>query len=203
MRTLLYKLNQKIFSFKTTLSFPELRVAYAIKSHLTAEERLALFKLAKGKKVVVEIGSYLGASATCFGAAVVNDSEARVFCIDTWNNDAMTEGKMDTFSIFSSNTAPFRQVIRPVRGFSTEVTSQIKSETDHIDLLFIDGDHSYEGAKADWESYKDFLKPGAVVAFHDIGWATGVQKVVEEVKPFCRNFDRLPNLWWAEIGTRP
>ena len=203
MRTLLHKLKQKIFSYKTTLTVPELRVAYSISSHLTAEERLALYKLAKGKKVILEIGSYLGASATCFGAAVVKDPGAKVFCIDTWNNDAMTEGKKDTFSIFSKNTAPFRQVIHPVRGFSTDVTDKIKSETNRIDLLFIDGDHSYEGAKADWVAYKEFLAPGSTVVFHDIGWATGVQKVVEEVKPFFKSFDGLPNLWWGEIGTKP
>lgn len=35
-----------------------------------------------------------------------------------------------------------------------------------IDLLFIDGDHKYEGVKADWENYSPFVK-GHVV-FHDI-----------------------------------
>lgn len=37
-----------------------------------------------------------------------------------------------------------------------------------VDLLYIDGDHSYEGVKADFESYKTFCRPGALIAFHDI-----------------------------------
>lgn len=37
-----------------------------------------------------------------------------------------------------------------------------------LDFLFIDGDHSYDGVKADFEDYSKFVRPGGVVAFHDI-----------------------------------
>lgn len=37
-----------------------------------------------------------------------------------------------------------------------------------LDLLFIDGDHTYDGVKADYELYSGFVKPGGVIAFHDI-----------------------------------
>lgn len=37
-----------------------------------------------------------------------------------------------------------------------------------IDFLFIDGDHTYEGVKQDFEMYRQFVKSGGIVAFHDI-----------------------------------
>jgi len=37
-----------------------------------------------------------------------------------------------------------------------------------VDLLFIDGDHSYEGVKADWEMYSTLVRPGGMIVFHDI-----------------------------------
>jgi predicted O-methyltransferase YrrM len=37
-----------------------------------------------------------------------------------------------------------------------------------VDFLLIDGDHSYEGVRADWEMYRALLSPHGVVAFHDI-----------------------------------
>lgn len=37
-----------------------------------------------------------------------------------------------------------------------------------VDLLFIDGDHSYDGAMADFEAYRPLVRPGGWVAFHDI-----------------------------------
>ena len=37
-----------------------------------------------------------------------------------------------------------------------------------IDVLFIDGDHRYEGVKADFEMYSPLVRPGGLIAFHDI-----------------------------------
>lgn len=36
------------------------------------------------------------------------------------------------------------------------------------DFLFIDGDHSAAGALKDYENYKDLVKPGGMIFFHDI-----------------------------------
>jgi len=37
-----------------------------------------------------------------------------------------------------------------------------------IDFLLIDGEHSYEGVKADFELYKPLMQKGGIVAIHDI-----------------------------------
>jgi hypothetical protein len=37
-----------------------------------------------------------------------------------------------------------------------------------IDLLFIDGDHSYEGCLADFEMYRHLVGSDGIIAFHDI-----------------------------------
>jgi predicted O-methyltransferase YrrM len=37
-----------------------------------------------------------------------------------------------------------------------------------LDFLFIDGDHSYEGVKQDFELYSPFVRTGGIIAFHDI-----------------------------------
>jgi predicted O-methyltransferase YrrM len=37
-----------------------------------------------------------------------------------------------------------------------------------IDFAFIDGDHTYEGAKADFRNYGPLVRPGGIIAFHDI-----------------------------------
>jgi predicted O-methyltransferase YrrM len=65
--------------------------------------------------------------------------------------------------------------------------------TQKIDILFIDGDHSYEGAKADWSGFKPFVNPFGVVIFHDTLWDRrpdprwqrddmGVPRLVEEIR---------------------
>jgi predicted O-methyltransferase YrrM len=37
-----------------------------------------------------------------------------------------------------------------------------------LDLLFIDGDHTFEGAKKDWEMYAPLVRSGGLVVFHDV-----------------------------------
>lgn len=37
-----------------------------------------------------------------------------------------------------------------------------------LDFLFIDGDHSYEGVRLDFEDYRRFVRPSGLIAFHDI-----------------------------------
>lgn len=186
------------------LRYSQLRKPFSIQSHLTWKERETLYRLAKTAKRIAEIGSYIGASASCFGAATKGYGAKSIICIDTWNNDAMTEGNRDTWKEFRENTEDFSQFIIPVRGFSTLVLEQIRSIASELDLLFIDGDHSYEGVKADWEAYKALLREGSTVVFHDIGWAEGVKRVVQEdVEPLVRESGRLPNMWWGVLAQKP
>jgi len=37
-----------------------------------------------------------------------------------------------------------------------------------LDFLFIDGDHTYEGVKRDFEMYSPLVRNGGIIAFHDI-----------------------------------
>ena len=46
-----------------------------------------------------------------------------------------------------------------------------------LELLFIDGDHSYEGAKADFERWQAFVRPDGHVLFHDAVDAGGYGNV--------------------------
>lgn len=75
-----------------------------------------------------------------------------------------------------------------------------------LDLLFIDGDHGYDGVRADFEAYRHFLREGAIVAFHDImpdyatrkgiktdNWAGGVPIFWREVKNGFLSWELVEN----------
>ncbi len=48
-----------------------------------------------------------------------------------------------------------------------------QSASGGVDLLFIDGDHQYASVLADWLLYSPLVRPGGVVAFHDIALTVG------------------------------
>ena len=53
---------------------------------------------------------------------------------------------------------------------SAETVSRIQDKLNsrELDMLFIDGDHSYDGVKSDWEMYSPLVRKGGLVLFHDV-----------------------------------
>lgn len=51
-------------------------------------------------------------------------------------------------------------------GFKQRVAQELAGEK--VDFLFIDGDHTVDGVAADYNDYKEFVRPGGLIAFHDI-----------------------------------
>ena len=185
------------------------RLENKIFTHLNQFEKILLYKISKKlgfNSVVVEIGSYLGASS-CFIARGLKKG-CKIYCIDTWKNNNMKydaediDGEeRDTFEEFIRNTIKYRNKIIPLRGWSYDMIETLKSKENHIDFLFIDGDHNYDGVKKDWDLFSPLLKKGSFVAFHDTGWAEGVNKVItEEVLSVAQLKWNLPNLAIYEIN---
>lgn len=177
--------------------------ASKIYTHLTNDEKILLRTLASSLKKnvsAVEIGSYLG-SSSCFIANGLSKNSV-LYCIDTWENNAMkyTEDdtdpeERDTYEEFIKNTEKYSHKIRTIRKWSYDAIDDLKKEVKTIDFLFIDGDHNYDGVKKDWDLYSPLLNRGSIVVFHDTGWADGVNKVIaENVVQVAEKIKELPNM---------
>ena len=162
----------------------EFEHATSVEGFLKEEQGIYLYETAKSlpdNAVIVEIGSYLGRSAS-FIAAALKESNKTFFAVDTFENHAMTEGKRDTLASFKENTKPFNDHIQILQGLSAEVVRDFSLS---IDLLFIDGDHSYEGCLADLESWLPHVKEGGSIIFHDYYSRSPTKRVKVVVDQFC------------------
>ena len=92
---------------------------------------------------------------------------------------------------------------------SQETLSRVKSilQDKKIDLLFIDGDHTYEGVKKDFALYSPLVKDGGTIIFHDIvvhstSTQCEVNKFWNEIKGRYPSTEIIqdPNQHWAGIG---
>lgn len=153
-----------------------------VEGHLGLNEGILLFKIARGLKensVIVEIGAFKGKS-TCFIAEGLGGKRVNFFTIDTWRSDAMSQEPQDIYSIFLENIEPYKEIIKPLRGYSYEVVKDWPLER-RIDFLWIDGDHSYEGVKQDIKDWLPLAKKNSFICFHDYRDAAGVKKATEEL----------------------
>ena len=120
-------------------------------------------------RVVVEIGTARGGMLFCFSQLAARD--AVLVSIDlpgAPNCGGQTETEREVFATFGPLTQSFHFIPDDSHlAASRERLVKILAGR-QIDLLFIDGDHSYAGCMTDFKMYHDLVGPDGVIALHDI-----------------------------------
>lgn len=132
--------------------------------------RLVELVAAEKPRRVLEIGSQGG--GTLFLFARVAAPDALLVGTDL-PPDGYGGGLSDwRATLFERGFAGPQQRVRTVRGDShAEATkARILEALDGgpVDFLFIDADHTYDGVKRDFELYAPLVRPGGLIAMHDI-----------------------------------
>jgi len=165
-------------------------------------EAATLARLAATAHRVVELGVYEGASAAVFASAMGPGSE--LVLVDPYT--AETRWAALPQGAWAHPTAAKLAVRRARRPDGPAVRWILKPSQDvgrgwdggPVDLVFIDGDHSYEGALGDWESWRDHVAPGGFVAFHDArAGRPGGHGVVGPTRVVDEAFREIPLDGWA------
>ena len=119
---------------------------------------------------IVEIGAYKGRSTVALGYGCLN-SNKHIYCIDTFDgnvSDFKGPGRCGFYGEWEANITKngLRSYVTPIIGFSQEV---VRDWNRPMDFIFIDGSHVYEDVLADFDGFYPHLKPGGVLAMHDVG----------------------------------
>ena len=162
----------------------------------------------KRPKVVVEIGTATGGTLFLLCRNVAQD--ALILSIDLRKGrfgNGYPLAKAPLYKSFATG----RQKVALIRGNSHLEETERKAKKilmdRKVEFMFIDGDHTYEGVKADFQMYSKLVAPGGVVAFHDIAEhpaETGcdVSRFWNEIKGCYRHTEIIenPRQAWAGIG---
>lgn len=120
---------------------------------------------------IVELGSYYGCSAFTFLQAVKDfHLDSSFYAIDTWEGDSFTESDYRE-NIFESYREIQDQCFGNQNAFMMQMTfddANDRFEDGSIDLLHIDGSHTYEDCKHDFETWLPKVKSDGIILFHDI-----------------------------------
>jgi len=120
-------------------------------------------------KLVVELGVYNGLSFFTFCQSMVeHDIDGVAYAVDCWEGDEHTDAYDD--SIFKDVQEHARDQYRGMtyllRMFFNEALQHFNDES--IDLLHIDGLHTYEAVQEDFTNWYPKVKPGGIILFHDV-----------------------------------
>lgn len=166
----------------------------AIPGMLPMERGLILYSLAYASNTqgdVVEIGSWQGRS-TCFMAQACMDSRNGIVrAIDHFKGNVGKESHykvgQDDLSDLESNfhnniqKAGLASHVQLYNMPSAQAIDQHLVDFANTRMLFIDGDHSYEGASRDILNFAPLLRPGGIIVFDDYhSDCPGVQQAVRE-----------------------
>ena len=119
-------------------------------------------------KIFVELGTHSGNSYFSFCQAVVEaNALTKCYAVDTWQGDEHAGEYADDvyLKVNAHNQKNFAGFSQLLRMTFDDAFSHFADES--IDLLHIDGLHTYEAVRHDFESWLPKLAPGALVIFHD------------------------------------
>jgi cephalosporin hydroxylase len=118
-------------------------------------------------RTIVEIGAGKGGMLNAFCAVAAED--ATIVSVDL-EGGPYGEGGSDEELRDRANAKP-TQTLHLVRGNSRDpaIVKQVSALIPNgVELLFIDGDHTYEAVSTDYRLYSPLVRPGGMIALHDI-----------------------------------
>ncbi|MBV9492523.1 MAG: class I SAM-dependent methyltransferase [Verrucomicrobia bacterium] len=152
-------------------------------------------------RTLVELGTHYGVSYSAFCESVVrNGLDTRCYAVDTWRGDAQAGyyGEDVYWGFQRFHDGRYRAFSELLRCTFDEALPYLPDGL--VDLLHIDGLHTYEAVKHDFESWRSKLSDRAIVLFHDTNVRErdfGVWRLWEEL---CTRFPSFEFLHGYGLG---
>ncbi len=154
-------------------------------------EMAYLAEMATRARLVVEIGTHMGASAFTMLTA---NPRIKLICIDPFIYD----GTYETARHHLRQQIQFGHCVL-IRKRSADGLAEIANLADQVDFAFIDGAHDYETVVSDVRLCMPLMHKGGVMSGHDYDNEKqyGVKKAVTEVLP--GHYSPVPNMWAYDV----
>jgi predicted O-methyltransferase YrrM len=118
---------------------------------------------------VLEVGTARGGTLYLWAQAA--SADATLVSVDLPGGDfggAYADCRSDLYQAFARNGQNMQLLLADSHLAETQQAVVDRFGGEQIDFAFIDGDHTYEGVKADFLDYGKLVRPGGIIAFHDI-----------------------------------
>ena len=161
---------------------------------LQLDEAALLYRLARhvpAGGAVVEIGRFKGGSTLLLASALPEGAELWSYDLHVALRGDMTGPQLDSELRTALDRYGLSGRVHLVVGDSRTAEPPPRP----CELVFVDGDHTYEGSRADYERWSAIVAPGGHLLFHDAvdtgGYGNHYPGVVQMVGEIERNDKRL------------
>jgi len=142
-----------------------LKVLFGIEQAVTQTskaEQLVLQKYCKDAQTAVEIGVFEGVNTVLIAANMRADGI--LYGIDPFfkGRFGVCYSKLTTVRSLKASHQLYK--VRLIEKLSFDAVADVPDE---IDFIFIDGDHSIEGIRKDWDDWSKKIRKGGIIALHD------------------------------------
>lgn len=131
-------------------------------SQSTKNEQEIIAQYAKGSKCAIEIGVYEGVNT--INIASTMHSDGLLYAIDPFFKGKLGICYYEKIAKKMVANHHLTHKVKFITALSSDAAPLVPNE---IDFIFIDGDHSVEGIKKDWELYAPKIVKGGVILLHD------------------------------------
>lgn len=166
---------------------------------LQLDEAALLYRLARqvdAGATVAEIGRFKGGSTLLLASALPEGAELWSYDLHVALRPDLGGPQLDAELEAALERYGLRDRVQLVVGDSRTAAPPPRPPA----LVFVDGDHTYEGARADYERWRDLVAPGGHLLFHDAvdtgGWGNhypGVARLVDEISRDDATLERRPD----------
>jgi len=151
-------------------------------------------------KVILEIGTLEGGTLFLFARTAPRD--AIIISVDLPPARFLFKLRAPLYKTFVSGNQQLHLIKESSHDKITleKVKNILKGRK--IDFLFIDGDHTYEGVKEDFEMYAPLVRQNGMIAFHDIILQSDceVNRFWDEIKPKYKHLEIVEDRKQNKIG---
>jgi predicted O-methyltransferase YrrM len=195
------RVNRKAY-FSAVRSWPERLegfedLAFLFSSHqlhhaiigMAVDEAAYLFRLARGLRptaTLVEIGRSRGGSTLLLAAAMPQDARLLSYDVHAKKTPGPTGPELDAELGDVLRRFDLADRVELLVADSRSIPHPASS----CELVLVDGDHTYAGARADYEHWRETIPPGGHLLFHDAAELGALSVAHEDVARLMEEIER-------------
>ncbi|HUG66469.1 MAG TPA: class I SAM-dependent methyltransferase [Pirellulaceae bacterium] len=140
---------------------------------------------------IVEVGTFAGGTAVGFAKAINENGRGKLICVDqdSYSNGTFPQVVKRNLARVGFSESKLQLCCGDSKEWLPTLAKTLKGK---VDIVLVDGDHTYDGALADLKNAVPLVKPGGFILVHDVDRNRRMDEATaEHPHPVYEAFHRL------------